>query len=162
MLERGEGGKTGQLPGHGLQVLPLVFAARDLEGSHGHPTGMLICFSPRMPLACRSSIDSRPHQGSFLRTHSIESVVQFLLFERFIKTSSSKKVGNKNDNSSKAACHIVALLYIKKVISRFAGCSRWQSSGYWLRGRGSHCSNNKSKINRACDMILIGPDEALQ
>lgn len=71
-------------------------------------------------------------RGSFLRTHSIESVVQFLLFERFIKTSSSKKVGNKNDNSSKVACHIVALLYIKKVISRFAGCSRWQSSGYWL------------------------------
>lgn len=132
MLAEGEGGKTGQLPGHGLQVLPLVLAARDLEGSHGHPAGMLIFFPPRMSLV-RHSINSGPCQGSFLRTHSIESVVQFLLFERFIKTSSSKKVGNKNDNSSKVACHIVALLYIKKVISRFAGCSRWQSSGYWLR-----------------------------
>lgn len=37
MLAGGEGGKTGQLPGHGLQVLPFVLAARDLEGNHGHP-----------------------------------------------------------------------------------------------------------------------------
>lgn len=51
-----------------------------------------------------------PHEASFLRTHGIELVVQFLLFERFIKTSSSKKVCNKNDNSSKVAghkCHFV-------------------------------------------------------
>lgn len=41
-----------------------------------------------------------PREGSVLRTYSIELVVQFLLdvqtiFERFIKTSSSKKLAVK-------------------------------------------------------------------
>lgn len=55
------------------------------------------------------AICSGPCEGSFSRTHSIELVVQFLLFERFIKTSSSKKVGNKNDNSSKVSLSQLSL-----------------------------------------------------
>lgn len=96
------------------------------------------------------AICSGPCKGSFMRTYSIELVVQFLLFERFIKTSSSKKVGNKNDNSSKVSLSQLSLggTTFKKVISRFGDCSRWRSSGYWLSGRDGHRSNNASKINR--------------